>query len=251
MSLILRNPNSVDAVLRTWPTDVLEVRLSPNQPSPRWSAIADLARQHEIPVRMSLAASERHSTSRGKSERVGAASAIISERNELLVDQLFTPEMTAVSGLWLALEQLQDPHNVGAIFRTAAFFGVKGIILTKDHSAPLTATVYDVASGGLEFVPFAIASNLSRTILLAKSAGLSILGTSEHAEEAVESVPLDSSCLLIFGNEEHGLRRVTQQNCDRLCRLQHQGEIQSLNVSVAAGILMSTLAKGSQPKKGN
>ena len=105
MSLILRNPHSVDAVLRTRPTDVLEVRLSPNQPSPRWSAIADLARHHEIPVRMSLAASERHSTSRGKSERVGAASAIISERNELLVDQLFTPEMTAESGLWLALEQ--------------------------------------------------------------------------------------------------------------------------------------------------
>lgn len=239
MTLILRNPHSVEAALRTRPTDVFEVRLSPGKPSPRWEIVAELARRHEIPVRTSLAAPEKRSSNQGKSERLGAASATIAERGDLLVDELFTPEMTETPGLWLALEQLQDPHNVGAIFRTAAFFGVKGIVLTRERSAPLTATVYDVGSGGLEYVPFTVVSNLSRTITLAREAGLAILGTSEHAAQGADDLPRDRSQLLIFGNEEHGLRPVTSENCDHLCRLAPAGPIQSLNVSVAAGVLMS------------
>jgi 23S rRNA (guanosine2251-2'-O)-methyltransferase len=158
------------------------------------------------------------------------------------VDELFVGTITETPGLWLALEQLQDPHNVGAIFRTAAFFGVKGIVLTRDRSAPLSATVFDVASGGLEYVPFAIASNLSRAINLAREAGINVIGTSEHAKRMVEQTPLDQSHLLIFGNEEHGLRRVTSESCDELVRLAPRGPIQSLNVSVAAGVCMSRLA---------
>ena len=241
MSLILRNPHAVEAALRTRPADVFEVRLAPGTPSPRWAAVAELAHQHEIPVRTSLAAPDRRPSNQGKSERVGAASATVQERTDLLVDELFTPEMTETPGLWLALEQLQDPHNVGAIFRTAAFFGVKGVVLTRERSAPLSATVYDVASGGLEYVPFAIVPSLSRAIILAREAGVLILGTSEHAERGVESVLPDRSHLLIFGNEEQGLRRITQENCDELCRLTPHGPIQSLNVSVAAGVLMSRL----------
>ena len=242
MSLILRNPHSVEAVLRVRPADVFEVRLAPGTPSPRWAAVAELARQHDIPIRTSLAAPDRNSSGKGKSERLGAASATIQERPDLLIDELFTEEMTERPGLWLALEQLQDPHNVGAIFRTAAFFGVKGVILTRERSAPLSATVYDTASGGLEYVPFAVASNLSRTITLAKAAGLAILGTSEHAAQNLVSPPGDRSTLLISGNEEQGLRKVTQEHCDELCSLTPLGPIQSLNVSVAAGVLMSKLA---------
>lgn len=241
MSLILRNPHSVEAALRTRPNDVLEVRLAPGAPSPRWAVVAELAHQHQIPVRTSLAAPERRGPKQGKSERVGAASATVHERSDLLVDELFTPEMTEAPGLWLALEHLQDPHNVGAVFRTAAFFGVKGIVLTRDRSAPLSATVYDVASGGLEYVPFAVVPSLSRAITLAKEAAVTILGTSEHAERNVDDEPRDRSHLLILGNEEHGLRRVTLDNCDELCRLVPHGPIQSLNVSVAAGVLMSKL----------
>ncbi len=225
MSLILRNPHSVEAILRTRPTDVMEVRLAPGKPSPRWSVVAELAQQNEIPVRTSLAAPERRPSSQGKSERMGVASATVEERRDLLVDELFTPEVTQIPGLWLALEHLQDPHNVGAIFRTAAFFGIKGIVLTRDRSAPLSATVYDVASGGLEYVPFTVVSSLSRTITLAREAGLQVLGTSEHAEKNVSAIPRDRSHLMIFGNEESGLRRVTQESCDELCGLTPTGAI--------------------------
>ncbi len=240
MSLVLRNPHSVLAALQTRPQDVFEVRLAPGTPSPKWSEAAELARQHAIPIRTNLAAVDKRHAGEGKSERTGAAVALVRERSDRLVDELFA-DATETQGLWLALEQLQDPHNVGAIFRTAAFFGVKGIVLTRERSAPLSATVYDVSSGGLEYVPFAIVPSLSRTITLAKEAGVTVIGTSEHAPRSVDDVSSDRLHLLIFGNEEYGLKRVTSENCDELVRLAPRGPIQSLNVSVAAGVCMSKL----------
>ncbi len=240
MSLMLRNPNSVLLALQTRPEDVFEIRLAPGNPSPKWSDVAELARQHNIPIRTNLAQPDKRPANEGKSERTGAAVGLVRERSDLLVDELFVG-IEEPGGLWLALEQLQDPHNVGAIFRTAAFFGVKGIILTRERSAPLSATVYDVSSGGLECVPFAIVPSLSRAITLAREGGLTVIGTSEHASRGVDDVPAGRSHLLIFGNEEHGLRRVTSENCDELVQLPPRGLIQSLNVSVAAGICMSKL----------
>ena len=241
MSLVLRNPHSVLAALQTRPEDVFEVRLAPGSPSPKWSEVAELARQHSIPIRTNLAPVEKRHAGEGKSERTGAAVALVRERSDRLVDELFANAPTETQGLWLALEQLQDPHNVGAIFRTAAFFGVKGIVLTRERSAPLTATVYDVSSGGLEYVPFAIVPSLSRAITVAREAGVTIIGTSEHASHSVDDIPADRLHLLIFGNEEFGLKRVTSENCDELVRLAPRGPIQSLNVSVAAGVCMSKL----------
>lgn len=243
MSLVLRNPHSVLAALQCRPDDVFEVRLAPGTPSPKWSEVAELARERQIPIRTNLAPPEKRPANASKSERMGASVALVRERPDRLVDELFANAATHPNGLWLALEQLQDPHNVGAIFRTAAFFGVQGIVLTRDRSAPLSATVYDVSSGGLEFIPFAIVPSLSRAITLARDAGLTIIGTSEHAEHDVNAVPRDRSHLLVFGNEEHGLRRVTSENCDDLVRLAPQGPIQSLNVSVAAGVCMSVLTR--------
>ena len=243
MSLVLRNPHSVIAALQTRPEDVFEIRLAPGTPSPKWSDVAELARQHAIPIRTNLAPIEKRHAGEGKSERTGAAVALVRERPDRLVDELFADAPNSARGLWLALEQLQDPHNVGAIFRTAAFFGVKGIVMTRERSAPLSATVYDVSSGGLEYVPFAIVPSLSRAITIARDSGVTVIGTSEHAQKGISEVPLDRSHLLIFGNEEYGLRRVTTESCEELVRLTPRGPIQSLNVSVAAGVCMSILAE--------
>jgi 23S rRNA (guanosine2251-2'-O)-methyltransferase len=147
-------------------------------------------------------------------------------------------------GLWLALDSLQDPHNVGSIFRSAAFFGVRGIVMTSDRAAPLSAVVYDVASGGVEAVPFAVETNLRRALQAAKDAGLWILGSSEHATKAIEDVPRDRPWLLVLGNEEYGLRRLTLETCDEVCQIPPKGDaVTSLNVSVAAGILIATLSR--------
>jgi 23S rRNA (guanosine2251-2'-O)-methyltransferase len=143
----------------------------------------------------------------------------------------------------VALDQLQDPHNVGAIFRTAAFYGVRGIVVTRDRSAPLSAAVYDVSSGGMEYVPCSVQTNLSRSLEAAKEAGLWVLGASERAGRDVSEIARDRSWLLVVGNEERGLRRLTLDTCDETCRLTPRGEITSLNVSVATGILVAALSR--------
>ena len=251
MSLRLHNPHSVLAAFDTRPQAVVEVRIPGGRPSGAWAEVVERAERERVPV---LGAAARPGGRRRPKQppdggRTGAAEAVVKERPPRLLEELLADVSASTGGqstapaLWLALDQLQDPHNVGAIFRTAAFFGVRGIVLTRDRSAPLSATVYDVAAGGLEYVPFAVETNLSRAISQAKDAGLWILGASEHADQDVADVPRDRPWLLVLGNEERGLRRLTIDRCDSVCRLAPRGAIRSLNVSVAAAVLMATLSR--------
>jgi 23S rRNA (guanosine2251-2'-O)-methyltransferase len=242
MSLILKNPHSVLAALETRPHDVVDVRVPAGKPSNVWADVVALATQHQIPIRTNLAEEPRRPTSDQKFERTGSAQATVRERPGLLIEELFA-NAELNPGLWLALDCLQDPHNVGAIFRTASFFGIKGIVMTRDRSAPLTATVYDVAAGGLEYVPFGEPTNMARAMNIAKESGIWLLGSSEHAEQDVQQIPRDRSWLLILGNEELGLRRLTLDKCDQICKLTARGTVPSLNVSVAAGVLMAELTR--------
>ena len=171
MSLVLKNPHSVLAALVKRPGDVVDIRLPAGKPSPTWAEVVELAKQHEVPIRTNLAEEPKRQSNDNKSERMGSAQATVRERNGLLIEELFA-DAANKPGLWLALDCLQDPHNVGAIFRTASFFGINGIIMTRDRSAPLTATVYDVAAGGLEYVPFGEPTNIARAMNIAKSAGV-------------------------------------------------------------------------------
>jgi 23S rRNA (guanosine2251-2'-O)-methyltransferase len=132
---------------------------------------------------------------------------------------------------------------VGAIVRTAAVFGVRGVVTMRDRAAPLSAVVYDVASGGLEVVPFALEVNLRRVLELAKAAGVWIVGSAEQAETAVQDVPRDRPWLLVLGREDQGLRRLTLEHCDVVCGIESRGALGSLNVSVAAGVLIETLSR--------
>jgi 23S rRNA (guanosine2251-2'-O)-methyltransferase len=257
LALSLRNPHSILAAFRARPQAVVEVRLPAGRSSDAWREIEEMARQHRVPV---LPAATRDERRRSRSHRdtsggrAGEAEAMLKERAEVPLEALFADAPTdggvasAPSGkssqtrLWLALDQIQDPHNVGAIFRSAAFFGVAGIIVTRDRSAPMNATVYDVASGGIEAVPFANPANLARALEVAKKAGLWVLGASEHAERDLRDIDRNRSWVLVLGNEETGLRRLTADTCDEICRIASLGKtVGSLNVSVAAGVLMAAL----------
>jgi len=245
--LQLQNPHSVLAALEKRPEAVIEIRLSSRNPSGAWGKVVELAAQHRIRVvrggsRREAGGQRQREPSAG-SGRNGAAEAIVKEFDDVELEELFANanSRTDGHGLWLALDQIQDPHNVGAIFRSAAFFGVEGIIVTRDRSAPLNRVVYDVASGGVEYLPFSSQANLARTLEQAKKAGVWVLGASEHAETDVAEIQHDRPWLLVLGNEEKGLRRLTRDQCDLLCRLPARGAIKSLNVSVAAGVLMAAL----------
>ncbi|MCA9039725.1 MAG: 23S rRNA (guanosine(2251)-2'-O)-methyltransferase RlmB [Planctomycetaceae bacterium] len=246
MTLELKNPHSVLAALQQRPNAVSEVCISSSSPSTGWQEVAEACAQLGKPVFTRVKGTVQKGGRRDKSKQEGRTAANyaqVQEKQGVDLKTLFAGmEDSGEFGLWLALDQVQDPQNVGAIFRSASFFGIRGIVMLKDNAASLTGTVYDTSAGGVEYVPHSIQANMKRTIEAAKEAGLWILGTSEHATESFENVTLDRSWLIVLGNEEKGIRRLTEESCDVVCRLNSLGAVQSLNVSVAAAVLMSGLS---------
>ena len=142
------------------------------------------------------------------------------------------------------MDSLQDPNNVGSIFRTAAFFGSNGIIMTKNRSAPMSSVVYDVASGGVEAVSFSIETNLNRSLQKMKDQGLWILGTSEHAQKDLTQLKRDRPWVIVVGNEENGIRPNVLQQCDELFVIKPKTDssVTSLNVAIASAIVAAQLS---------
>ena len=140
--------------------------------------------------------------------------------------------------LLLALDGVQDPHNLGACLRTADACGVLAVIVPRDRAAPLNATARKVAAGAAESTPVATVTNLARTLGLLKGAGLWIVGADAQAAQPAHEIDLTGPRVLVMGAEGAGLRQLTRRHCDWLVRLPNLGAAQSLNVSVATGMLL-------------
>jgi len=140
--------------------------------------------------------------------------------------------------LILILDEIQDPHNVGAILRSAECSGVNGVILTKHNSATITSTVTKVSAGATEHLKICQVNNLSQTIDELKEKGFWIVGSSLENAKNYTEVDYKIPIALIVGNEEKGIRKLTASKCDFLVKIPMTGKIQSLNVSVASGILL-------------
>ena len=241
----IRNPHSALAALETRPQDCQQVVLPHSGAGgDAWEKVFQLAKRHKIQIQTGGAqAKGARNADALEAGRSHSVELVVKEREGISTEELFenAAERDGGKGLWLALDSLQDPQNVGAIFRAAAFFGVQGIMLTQERSAPLTSAVYDVAAGGVEYIPFVLQTNLQRGFEIAKDAGLWILGTSEHSKDDLKKIECDRSWLLVLGNEEKGMRRLTEESCDVLCAIKPKGKVTSLNVSVAAGICISHL----------
>jgi len=140
--------------------------------------------------------------------------------------------------LLLALDGVTDPRNLGACLRAADGGGVHAVIAPKDRAAGLTAAARKAASGAAETVPFFQVTNLARALRALKDAAVEIVGASGDASQSAYDADLGGPLCLVLGAEENGLRRLTREHCDRLVALPMRGSIDSLNVSVAAGILI-------------
>lgn len=154
-------------------------------------------------------------------------------------DDLFTIlESAGPSPLILILDQVQDPHNLGACLRTAEGAGVQAVIAPKDRSVAVTDVVRTVACGAAERVPFIPVTNLARTMDQLRERGIWIVGTMDKATQSLFEVELTGPIAIALGSEGTGLRRLTADHCDFLVRIPMAGKVESLNVSVAAGVCL-------------
>ena len=151
------------------------------------------------------------------------------------------------SGLVLVLDQITDPHNFGAIVRTAAAFAADAVVTTTRHSPDMSGIVAKAASGGTEIVPIVEVVNLARGMEALEDAGYFRVGFDSAGTEDFEAVALRAPTALVFGAEGRGLRRLTRENCDVLARLDMPGPIKSLNVSNACAIALSVAHRKLRP----
>ena len=142
------------------------------------------------------------------------------------------------TALFLVLDNVQDPHNLGACLRTADATGVHGVIITKDNATGITPTVCKVASGAAETVPVYQVTNLARTLRWLKGEGLWIMGAAGETAQTIYSTDFSVPMALVVGTEDKGLRRLTKEQCDVLVSVPMLGKVESLNLSVATGVLL-------------
>ncbi|KAA0873836.1 23S rRNA (guanosine(2251)-2'-O)-methyltransferase RlmB [Nitrincola tapanii] len=145
--------------------------------------------------------------------------------------------------LFLILDGVTDPHNLGACLRTAEAAGVVAVIAPKDRSAPLNATAVKVACGAADCVPYIQVTNLVRSLQTLQEAGVWITGTAGEAEASLYQARLTGPMALVMGAEGKGMRRLTRDHCDHLVKIPMAGQISSLNVSVATGVCLFEIVR--------
>ncbi len=225
----------VRVLLERHPERVIAIRLAERRDDPRVREIEDLARKHGRPVQRIDAHSLKQTL--GDVAHQGVV-ADVSPMPPWSEDDLVEAVQSAKSPLLLALDGVQDPHNLGACLRTADACGVLAVVVPRDRAVQLTATVRKVAVGAAETTPVVAVTNLVRTLKLLKEAGLWVVGADAEGAKPVHEVDLKGGIVLVLGAEGAGLRHLTKQSCDWVVRLPQLGTVESLNVSVAAGMLL-------------
>ena len=227
--------HAVRMMLERHPERVRTVRIAERRDDPRMRALEDLARRQARPVERVGVRALKGLLGDVVHQGVAAEITPLPPWSE---DQLFAALEGAAAPLLLALDGVQDPHNLGACLRTADACGVLALIVPKDRAAQLTPAARKVAAGAAETTPVVTVTNLARTLRLLKEAGLWAVGAEAASEKGADTVDFTGPVVLVLGAEGSGLRQLTRQNCDFLVRLPRLGAVESLNVSVAAGMLL-------------
>lgn len=227
--------HAVASRIRQNPGSVLELYLDQERHDPRVRELQQAAQNAGIRImpveRQRLDGMAKGGRHQGTVARVGATAPLHVDIDDVL-DALTEP------ALLLVLDGVQDPHNLGACLRVADAMGAHAVIVPKDRAVGLNATVRKVASGAAETVPFITVTNLARTLRELKERGVWVVGAAGEGEASLFSASLASPLAWVLGAEGEGLRRLTRETCDQLVHIPMFGSVESLNVSVAAGVCL-------------
>ncbi|MEB2182249.1 23S rRNA (guanosine(2251)-2'-O)-methyltransferase RlmB [Xanthomonas campestris pv. campestris] len=228
--------NAVASSVENDADNVREVLIEAGSKNPRLTEIEEQARRKGIDVRRvntqaldGVGGQVRH---QGVAARYAAARLWAENELEGLV------EAAQGRALVLILDGVQDPHNLGACLRSAAAAGVTAVVIPKDKSATVNATVRKTSAGAADRIPVVAVTNLARCLRDLQKQGVWLYGLAGEAEASLYSVDLCGNVGLVLGGEGDGLRRLTREHCDGLVKIPMPGDIESLNVSVATGVTL-------------
>jgi 23S rRNA (guanosine2251-2'-O)-methyltransferase len=226
--------HAVTVRLKTAPASVVELHLDTQRRDARMRALAERAREAGTRLVDSDAARLARLAGNDRHQGVVALVQPLPARHSLddILDEAGAPPLV------LALDGVTDPHNLGACLRVADGAGVHAVIAPKDHAVGLNATVAKVASGAAETVPYLMVTNLARALGELKEREIRIVGTCDDAPQTLYDVDLSGPLAFVLGAEGKGLRQLTRATCDVLVRIPMSGAVESLNVSVAAGVCL-------------
>ena len=231
--------HAVTVRLKTAPESVAEIHLDAARRDARMRQFAE--RAQAAGARIVESDDERLTRLAGTARHQGVVARVtpLAPRHSLdeVLDEVQGPPLV------LVLDGVTDPHNLGACLRVADGAGAHAVVAPKDHAVGLNATVAKVASGAAETVPYLMVTNLARSLNELKERDIRIIGTSDDAERTLYDADLRGPVALVLGAEGPGLRQLTRKTCDELVRIPMAGAVESLNVSVAAGVCLYEAAR--------
>ena len=230
--------HAVLARLRADPSSVLEIYLDETRNDARakdLAAVAERAKVHLMRV-----PTKRLDGFYGGGRHQGVVARIEIKKTSDSVDEILEG---VEHPLLLVLDGVTDPHNLGACLRVANGAGAHAVLAPKDRAVGVTPTVSKVASGAAESTPYLMVTNLARTLSELKERNIWIVGADERAEKTLYEADLPDSIAWVLGAEGEGMRRLTRESCDLLVRIPMRGEVESLNVSVSAGVCLYESAR--------
>src|SRR6185437_2498066 len=236
---LIYGPNAVFEALRAGKRQIETITILESARPDRLKSLIDLAREKGVPVhrvpRLDLDRTLGDVRHQGVIARVAAAR--YADADDLL-DQLEGKVGSADPPLVMALDGVEDPRNMGSMLRTAECAGVHGVFIAERRAVGLTGVVAKTAAGALEYVPVARVTNLVRLIEQLKERNIWVVGSAADAKQSYTEWDWTLPAAVFLGNEGHGLHRLVREHCDTLVRIPVVGNLDSLNVSVAAGVLL-------------
>ncbi len=226
--------HAVLARLRAEPASVLEIFVDETRNDARARDLAAAAER--LGVRLMRVPRKRLDGFYGGGRHQGVVARIEPASPARSLDELL--DHLSGPALLLALDGVTDPHNLGACLRVANAAGAHAVIAPRDRAAGLTPVVSKVASGAAESTPYLMVTNLARTLAEIKERGIWVIGAVEDAPEELHTARLPEAVTWVLGAEGEGMRRLTREHCDLLVRIPMRGAVESLNVSVAAGLVL-------------